>query len=169
MSLITLNTANAIATVFNSEMAKVQAGTYPGYEYFINQLASILDTHFQNGTLTATSVDLSPVAGTLNFLPITDETSLAVISSRIATYWVGAVGLGIPVNCAAVVSVTNDASKIEQMILDGLTALGGASAPEDNYFEHFVDVIFTAVKTIVWTVSEADATPCSSNYAVTIS
>lgn len=169
MSLVTLTTAADIYTSYDIVMEEARNGVYNGHSFFIGELASKLDAAFQGGTLSALSVDITGVAGTLSFPDITHDNSLALISSKIKDYWVAAVGLGVPQSCYAVVSVTNDAAKIEQMIYDGLVALGGATTPEPNPFEGFVDVIFTAVKSIVWTVSEADARPCSTNYTVTIS
>lgn len=152
---------------------------FPGSSFLLDYIAEVLDSEFQKATPSLTNVDITPPAGSLSFPVASEELMPDIIGAQCAVYWSMTVTpTGIPVNtCTAIpssiVSVSNDADKIESVISSGLKALSGSTEPVTPHYLGFVNVIIDAVKTIMWTVNEAGthppAVPCVNTYTVTVS
>lgn len=141
--------------------------------YFLRKLAEHLDEGFQQATPLTANIDITTPSHTLSFVGIDNEGNyvepasetevLNTIASECARYWSSTVEpTGIPVSCSSITSVENDASKIEAVIAIGLLALGTKTEPVSVPYLDFVNVIFNAVKTIIWTVVESGPSPCNN-------
>jgi hypothetical protein len=89
------------------------------------------------------------------------------MGQKIADYWSSQLTFGAPQNCSAIVGVTNDAAKIGPAI-ESFLCSQTSTAKTPNY-EFIFSFIEDQVKSIIWTISESDSSPCSSTYTVTIS
>ena len=130
---------------------------------YLRYIASVLDAGFQQATRTNPNIDITPPAGSLSFDICAPQEMANEIATKCALYWAATITpSGSPVACAAIVSVSNDAMKIIQPIVSGLLAIGGSRVPIEPYHYRFVDVIYEAVKTIIWSVTEADGSGCNT-------
>lgn len=175
MSMSSTMTASKLSNKY-SELLSMD--TFPGDSFLLDYIASTLDAEFQKATPSLPNIDITTPAGTLNF-PVADESQMAsIIGKNCADYWSMTVAVtGIPVNIcpvvpSTIVSVTNDAAKIETIITNGILTLAGSAEPVVPNYLNFTDIIINAVKTITWIVNE-DVTylspvPCSGTYTVTV-
>lgn len=79
-----------------------------------------------------------------------------MIAERISAYWSGQTTFGEPLY-TSIVSISNDASKIQEPIETYICSLPGNEEYTPHY-EHLFSYIEEQVKTIVWTVQELNGT-----------
>ena len=129
---------------------------------FIDTLQEKIDKGFQEAKPSAANFDISPPKDSLYFPNNHGYTVAEDIGTACAAYWVKAINPGPPESCKAgqVVGVTNDAAKIATPITNGIRALFKGKLDEP-FFEEFVKIIFDAVKTILWTITETDFDKCN--------
>lgn len=115
---------------------------------FLDKLAEILDAGFQEATPTNPNIIITTPAGTLSF------TSKDDIGTGCQNYWMNTLETsGEPVEESQIVSIVNTASTIGTIINNGINGLGRSTISSEP-FKDLVDVIFNAVKDIVWSVTE---------------
>lgn len=169
--LDTSSAASAINTKYQNELRPLP---FNGDTYLLGIIANVLDSGFQQATKSNPNIDISPPAGSLQFdligVSIDNYSYAYEIGNKCALYWSKTITpTGSPVSCGSISSVTNDAMKIAPIIAQGLIGLGGSKVPVEPYYYNFVNVIYSAVKTIVWTVSESDGSGCSATITTTVS
>ena len=161
--------SSSVASALNAKLDDyIKSEPTTDNRIFLDYLQAELDKGFQQASVSMQNVDISTVAGSL-FIPFTDVYNMSKdIATACTQYWVQAITPGIPQGCEAIVSVSNDASKIYSPIFNGLEAIAEKHEISEPYFQDMVDVIFNQVKTIMWIVVEASP-KCSTTFTVTIS
>ena len=155
-------------TLYQDYKELLEMDPFPGDQWFLDKMTSRIDEEFQKAIPTSTNVDITTPAGSLRFIASTDM--VIEIAYKCASYWENTIdATGTPVSCATIVSVSNNASSIASIIRTGLLSLAAKQLVEADYYKEFCKVIFDAVRTIVWDVSEADPSGCSSSFTVTVS
>lgn len=120
------------------------------------------DNDANNGTFSKTSVVMTSLPSLLIFDNNSSSCSGAtMMAAKLAAYWSAQVTPGTP-QIDSILSVSNDASKIQPIIESYLCARTSVSTPPP--YEELFQTIENAVKTIVWTVTET-----GGSYTVTIS
>jgi len=129
---------------------------------FIDILQEKIDKGFQDAKPSTGNFDISPPKGSLYFPNNRGYTIAEEIGMACASYWAIAIKPGSPEGCKSgqVVGVINDAAKIATPISMGIRALFKGELDEP-FFDKFVKIIFDAVKTILWTITETDFDKCS--------
>lgn len=164
--LDTLATAALISAEYEVEKATYHVDDTT---FFLRLMSSIIDDGFQQATPSAPNIDITAPAGTLMFEAVGDSGMAAEIGTKCAAYWAAAITpTGTPVSCSSIASVSNDAAKIADVISSGLMALTGSTEPLVPAYYDFVDVIYGAVQTIVWTITETGA-ECNATLSATVS
>ena len=134
---------------------------------FLDFLQKTLDDHFQMADTSSGNFVITPPAGSLYFNKVSGNDMAYEIGRGCAEYWGKAIELGAPEVCLEVVSVSNDADKIEDLIGNDLLNVYEQSEP---HFFNFVDVIYKHVKSIKWTIVEADEpNSCSATISGSVS
>lgn len=168
MSLITSVTADKLNNRYNDFKVDNRTKiTYNHRDYLIF-LATTLDEDFQQADLSSSNFDITPPAGSLSFDIASGLGQIAELSRKITDYWKLAVGLGAATTQTEVVAVTNDAEKIYQPIYDGWLSLARGGVLTGNY-EAFVEIIYSNVKTIVWTIDEGTGGTVEATYTGDVS
>jgi len=166
MALNSSATSASIASVYDNLLQSTISSFNTAT--FLQTLSTIIDTNFQQATPSLPNIDITTPAGTFNIAE--SGNMLNTIADACVAYWSNTVSpTGSPVSCSAIASVSNTASSIHPIIISGLLGITGRTVPSEPYYNEFIDVIFNAVKTIQWTVTEADGTPCSATLTATIS
>ena len=165
MGLNSIATAGSLEQALVAEYSSAIKGTD---SVLLVTLNTILDAGFQQAIPTQLNVDITTPAGTLN-IPYGSSYDMAKnIGVECARYWSDTIATtGAPQSCAGIDSISNTAGSIATIIETGLLALGTGVRRDPPYVD-FVDVIYNAVKTIVWTVNESDALLCSATLTVTV-
>ena len=160
---------NAVASKLDDKMRAMERGSdIPTDRTFMDFLQQVLDDGFQKGKPSLDNVDITSASGSL-FIPMSKfELQALHIGNACASYWVSAITPGIPEACDSIVSVVNDAGKIAPVITSKINALAYSLKVREPYYEDMIKIIFDAVKTILWTVTEASY-KCNSSFVVTIS
>lgn len=153
---MSLNSSNT-ASILYSNWSGIPASSTVA----LQKIATILDAGFQKAVPQQPNFIITGVAGTLKF-NATNIGSCEVITPNdiavaVSDYWSKAILPGSPVSCDRIKSVINDAPKVIPIITAGLTALGSSATESNPPYQQFVDVIFNAVKTIIWTIEESDS------------
>jgi len=164
MSLNSSNTANALYSNWTKDTSSSSDA--------LNKIATILDKGFQEAVPQQPNFIITGVAGTLKFTA-NDIGSCEIITpndiaTAVSDYWSKAILPGSPISCNRIDSVINDAPKIIPIITAGLISLGSSATDKQPPYLEFVDVIFNAVKTIIWTIEESDST-CNTTVTAGVS
>jgi hypothetical protein len=135
----------------------------PGTEWMDNYVTNY-DQDALSGVFSLPAVIMVSNPGLLRFSYTPRPTTMA---TQLASYWSSQLTPGAPQFCSSIVSVTNDAAKIEAPIRSYL--LGSYNGSElTPHYEHLFQFIESQVKSIIWTISESSK-DCSKTYTVTIS
>jgi len=139
----------------------------------IDIMEEVIDDEFMMHTSSIASVIILPPKGSLSFGDITTSGSglnSLNIATGVAKYWLASFAIpGMPMTCGFVVSSVNDAMKIVSPLKADLDAIADCSPHVPDYLD-MCDAIIKHVKTINWTVTEADPSkPCTSTGTITIS
>ena len=134
--------------------------------YFMEQQSIKYDTDANNGDLSADSVVLHSNPTSLHFDVINDVITATRWADVIRDYWVGQTDFGTPQYGGTITSIVNDATKIHTPIVDYLLSL--TSVPKDPPYEHVYEFLENQVKSIIWTVTEIDASGNTQTYTVNI-
>lgn len=133
---------------------------------FLQTLSSILDADFQKATPTASNIDISTPAGSLNIVYTNSPDMAKVIGQHVAAYWAKTTQpSGGPVK-DAIESVSNNASGIAGPIESGIRNLKSGNG--SLAYNDIVEVIFSNVKTIVWEITETDAGGVTHNLTANV-
>ncbi|RLF08146.1 MAG: hypothetical protein DRJ64_01660 [Thermoprotei archaeon] len=163
--------ANIPASKINLDYQDTLVNDTLAQSEFLDNMASYLDTEFQNGITTLGNVDITTVAGTLDFSDIDDVdvmNNAYRIANSVKNYWAATIEpSGAPESCSSITSVVNDASKIVVPLTADILNIYGNNL-ESNYYYEFYNAIIRNVKTIIWNVSEASP-KCSADFVVNIS
>lgn len=120
------------------------------------------------GTFSKASVVMVSRPALLDFINTGNSCASAPtnMAKVITDYWVSQLAFGTPQILTSIVSITNDASKINAPIKDYLcTQVSTLKTPSYNHIFQYIE---NQVKSIIWTVTEKDSTTTTS-YPVTIS
>jgi hypothetical protein len=157
-----------VASTMSDEYDSIkQTPDVPAAPRWMDAYKSAYDGDANNGTFSLPAVVMTSNPSLLEFNVSNSVSTAQEMAKSLADYWSYQVTPGTPQNCTAITSVTNDASKIETPILNYLTSLGNTERLPQ--YEHLFQFIEDQVKTIIWTVNEADGTGCSTSYTVSIS
>lgn len=158
MSLNTTKDALSISKAYDQH--KKNFSLNPGRE-LLDIIQDTIDDGFQEAKPSLNNFDITSPAGSL-FIPMSSGVDMAnLIGKACADYWSKAITPKIPVSCRSIISVVNDASKIEIPITKNLKTLSGKTEILKPLYYNFIDAIYKEVKTIKWTIMEADGSGCS--------
>jgi hypothetical protein len=158
----------SVASTMSAEYDSIkQTPNTPAGPRWMSKYKTTYDADANSGTFSMPAVVMTSNPGLLEFSVSNDVSTAQNWAKSLADYWSSQVTPGAPQVCAAITSVTNDASKIESPILSYLTGLGDTERLPQ--YEHLFQFIENQVKGIVWTISEADGSGCSTTYTVSIS
>lgn len=151
---------NNLVTDLQPNQKPYPANPSPAYEWVDNYI-NVYDTDANNGVFSATSVVMLSSPSTLRYIPGVYN----AMAKPITDYWKLQLTQGAPMY-DGIVSITNDAAKIEAPISAYLNSL--TSTLKTPSYEHLFSYIETQVKTIIWTVTETSGTS-TVTYDVVIS
>jgi hypothetical protein len=159
---------SALASSINTEYEDIKTTPdIPAGPRWMEHYKTSYDGDAMAGTFSAASVVMVSNPSLLEFGVSNDPSTNSNWGASLASYWSSQLTPGVPQVCGAITSVTNDASKIESPIISYLASLGDTE--RNPPYEHIFEFIENQVKSIIWTVTESDGSPCNSTYTVTIS
>lgn len=136
----------------------------PGTEWMDNYILQY-DADANNGVFTMPAVVMISMPEMLRFQYTTCPGP--DMPKKIADYWKAQVTPGSPQVCSSIVSISNDAQKIQEPIAAYMCgwAINNESNPP---YAHLFEFIENQVKSIVWTIEEVGP-ECKTSYTVSIS
>ena len=154
------NMKNKVVSDLNEGQASYPPDPSPENEW-ISNFASVYDIDALSGVPTETSVLIVSDVSTLSF----DLIDCSSMASSISAYWENQLTFGTP-KYDSVISITNDASKINSTISSYVCGL--VSTEKNPPYEHLFLFVENEVKSIIWTVTEQNGDN-TETYTVTIS
>jgi len=161
MALDYVTLASNMASAY--DVLKASPSVNPGNSW-VQSFKTYYDGDATAGTFAPAAVSMTTNQPLLDFVVSNSTNTPTVFAKAITDYWVSQTTPGTP-QFAGIISVTNDASKIETPIRYILLGNSTLSTPP---YESIFSSIETEVKSIVWTVTENLAGGGTTSYTVKI-